>query len=205
MRAEHHHKANLKVRVPRGNEGFWQIICQLHSSQGTFTVVDIDGESCVNPQLIRKYIRLLIAGGFVERIGRDRGKFASASFRLLKSPNRAPRVRPDGSMIHANAIEHLWTAIRTLKSFGLRELMFAASTPEVAPTYALAKRYAAYLTRAGYLSVKANAGKHTWRLKPGMNTGPLPPAIQEVRAEVMWDRNLKAFVGEAPIASEVSP
>jgi hypothetical protein len=208
MRSEHFQETPLKVRVPRGNDGFWEIICKLHKSQGAFTVADIDGESCVNAQLIRKYIRLLILGGFVEPVSTHRRKrrFVAPLYRLVKQPTRAPRVRPDGSLISGTAIEQLWTAIRNLKAFGLKDLVFAATTPDVKPTYQMAKRYAGYLTTAGYLTVPnaSHDGKQVYRLKPGMNTGPLPPCLKAVRADAMFDPNLKAFVGPAPIASEVS-
>jgi hypothetical protein len=211
MRAEHYHETSLKVRVPRGNAGFWEIICKLHRAQGDFTVADIDGESNVNVKMIQKYVRLLIAGGFVERVGRkDRPakRFEASRFRLLKSPNRAPRVRADGSGIADAAIGNLWTAIRGIKSFGLRELMFTAATDDVKPSYALTKRYVCYLTTAGYLTVVLSAvgsKPATWRLKPGMDTGPLPPCLKALRADAMYDPNLKAFVGAPALASEVAP
>jgi hypothetical protein len=208
MRSEHFQETPLKVRVPRGNDGFWEIICKLHKTQGTFTVADIDGESCVNPALIRKYIRLLILGGFVEPVSaKGKERFVAPLYRLLKSPSRAPRVRPDGSLIPGTATEQLWTAIRNLKTFGMKDLIFAATTPDVKPSYHLAKRYAAWLTAAGYLTVlnKSYTGKQRWRLKPGMNTGPLPPTVREFSADAMYDPNLKAFVGPAPIVKEVSP
>jgi hypothetical protein len=208
MRPEHFHHATLPVRVPRGNDGFWQIICQLHEAQGTFTVADIDGESNVNIKMIQKYLRLLIAGGFVERAARSNNqRFVAPAYRLVKHQKRAPRVRADGSLI-APAIEHLWTAIRNLKTFGLKDLIFAATTPDVSPSYALAKRYATYLTSAGYLSVlqpKVGSRPQLWRLKPGMNTGPKPPGRKAINAAAMWDPNLGRFVGDAPLAREVSP
>jgi hypothetical protein len=213
MREEHFHKASLPVRVPRGNEGFWQIICRLSETQSSFTVEDIDGESNVNPQLIRKYIRLLVAGGFVESCGSrgaksgKSGDFKAGAYRLLKKQRQAPRVRADGSLIpRTTAMEQLWTAIRSLKTFGLRDLIFSATTEDVKPSYALAKRYAHYLTTGGYLTVinPTHTGKQRWRLKPGMNTGPLPPRMKAIRADAMWDPNLGAFVGEPAIAKEVS-
>lgn len=102
--------------------------------------------------------------------------------------------------------EPLWVAIRTLKTFGVKELVFAASTDtRIPPASALV--FLHRLTRAGYLTVvrKASRGRGAiWRLKPGMNTGPKPPVQRTVRAVVLWDQNLKAFVGEPPIAREVS-
>lgn len=206
MHPEHFQETPLKVRVPRGNDGFWEIMCKLHVSQGTFTVADIDDESCVNAQLIRKYVRLLLAGGFIERVGASNPDFKSAVYRLVFQPKRAPRVRPNGSLIPGTATELLWTAIRSMKSFTLKELIFAATTPDVKPSYALAKRYAHYLTVAGYLTVVVPSNKkQVWRLKPKMDTGPLPPQLKAVRADALFDQNLKAFVGPAPIVKEVSP
>lgn len=214
MRAEHFHTAALLVRMPRGQDGFWQIICRLSESQGTFSAMDIDGESNVSIKGIEKYIRLLVAGGFIAplevRKKAARGKasrFVAPLYRQIKFQKRTPRIRPDGSLIPATAIEQLWTAIRSLKTFGLKELIFAATTDEVTPSYALAKRYVHYLTTAGYLTaaVQARGRSRAWRLKPGMNTGPLPPCLKAVRARTMWDPNINTFVGGAPEASEVSP
>lgn len=207
MRPEHFQEASLPVRVPRGNEGFWQIICKLHEAQGEFTVADIDGESNVNVKMIQKYIRLLIAGGFIERV-RTAALFSAPVYRLLKHQKRAPRVRPDGTLIVSDAIEHLWTTIRNLKTFGLRELIFAATTTDVTPTYALAKRYVSYLSAAGYLTVvqpKVGNRPQSWRLKPGMDFGPKPPCLKAFNSKVMWDPNICAFFGATPVAAEVSP
>jgi hypothetical protein len=208
MRSEHFHETTLKVRVPRGHDGFWQIICQLSRSQGRFTIADIDGESNVPVRSIQKYLRLLVAGGVIQPAGPRAGKFEVVHYTLVKPSLRAPRVRADGSTIADAAIGHLWTAIRNMKIFGLRELMFTAATEDVKPTYALAKRYVCYLTTAGYLTVMQPSVGNTpqvWRLKPGMDTGPLPPCLKAVRSDAMYDPNLKAFVGAPVVASEVAP
>jgi hypothetical protein len=100
----------------------------------------------------------------------------------------------------------LWVAIRTLKTFGLTELLFIVADPRIKPASALV--FLHRLTRAGYLTVirKAAPGRGAiWRLKPGMSTGPKPPVQRSIRATVLWDQNLKAFVGAPPIAREVSP
>jgi hypothetical protein len=100
----------------------------------------------------------------------------------------------------------LWVAIRNLKTFGLAELLFVVADPKIKPASALV--FLHRLTRGGYLTVvrKASPGRGAiWRLKPRMDTGPRPPVQRSIRATVLWDQNLKAFVGETPVAKEVSP
>ncbi len=205
MRAEHYQPASLKVRVPRGNAGFWQIICALDLSQGEFTIGDIDGESNVSREDIKGYVSALAKAGFLTVVRNGRStRLTPTVYRLAKRQKLAPRVRPDGSLIHSTAQEQLWTAMRTLKTFGVRSLMFAAATPEVKPSYEATKRFINRLTRAGYLvALRANVPA-TWRLKPGMDTGPKPPERRALRADVLWDPNLGAFVGESPIAKEAT-
>jgi hypothetical protein len=214
MRAEHFHETALKVRVPRGNEGFWQIICQLSEAQGTFTVADIDGESNASIKNISLYLKSLVAAGYVAKVDgrqhRIKGKYPTPHYRLLRHVARAPRVRADGSAIPPAAQDNLWTAMRSLPSFGLDELVFAATTPEVKPKKSTARRFVGFLLKAGYLnSQPAPHGlRHrgrVFRLKPGMNTGPSTPCKREICAGMAWDPNLKKFVGEAPITSEVLP
>jgi hypothetical protein len=204
MRPEHHKVASLKVRIPRGNAGFWQIIRALHASQGTFTIAHIDGESNVDPHDIKGYVLALARAGFLDVVGCS-GNRGATVYRLVRNQNEAPRVRRDGSLILPTAQEQLWTAIRTLKTFGLRDLIFAATTPEVKPTYQSAKRFVTCLATANYLVKRPGRGaeRTVWRLKPGMDTGPKPPERRKLHAALMWDPNLGEFVGEAPVAGTV--
>ncbi|MFH0302658.1 hypothetical protein AAFX91_36940 [Bradyrhizobium sp. 31Argb] len=206
MRPEHFHNTQLSVRVPRGHEGFWQIICQLAERQGDFTINDVDGESNVGRSDVQVYVWSLHKAGFLDMVSRGAPNHVSAVFRLVKRQKEAPRVRRDGSIIPSTAQEQLWRTIRNLKSFGLTELVFAATTEEVAPGYQTAKRYVCRLTTAGYLTEQRSRGaiKAVYRLKPGMDTGPKPPEARKLEAELMWDPNKRVLVGAAPIASEVS-
>lgn len=205
MRAELHHKASLPVRVPRGIQGFWDIICALAATQGHFTITDIDGESNVDRQEIKVYVRLLTKAGFlaVEKPSVDTGHGRTPTvYRLARKQRYAPRVRADGSLIYATAQEHLWTTIRNLKTFGLAELKFGATTGDVKPSYAATRVFVLRLVTAGYLT---RVSRGVFRLKPGMDTGPQPPERRALRAKVMWDPNRKKFVGEPPLAKEVLP
>jgi hypothetical protein len=218
MHKEHFHSASLPVRVPRGNEGFWEIMLRLQTANGCFTVADIDGESNVSIKCISKYLTALVAAGYAEpltsRPHKIKGKYPTPLYRLVKTPAKAPRVRADGSLVPVStAAEQLWIAMRNLTTgFSLVELMFAATTEDVKPNKQTAGRFVRELHNAGYLAVtrttrrggvKGRGGAAAWRLKPGMNTGPLPPSFKQINGKSVWDANLKKFVGDAPIAKEV--
>jgi hypothetical protein len=199
----------LNVRLPRGEEGYWQIIRVL-DARGAWTVSDIDGESCDNRNCIGKYVKRLVMAGFARHVGDKivtaRGLARVKEYKLLKSPKAAPRIRTDGTVIVSTQQECLWRAIRALKGgFNVRELAFAASIDAIKIREAAAQRYVELLAGAGYLALlQARKGRHglnTWRLKPAMNTGPLSPTI--LRAEAIFDRNLRKVMGE-PASSVVA-
>ena len=209
MHREHFDNASVPVRVPRGNDGFWAIMRRLNAEQGHFTVADIDGESNVSISNISEYLKGLVAAGIAEQCGKRppaaKGRFPTPLYRLLKQPIRAPRVREDGSLILPSHDEQLWTAIRTLKTFNVKELIFAATTDDVKPSLFSARHLLKILHGAGYLTVtsRGQRGNQVYRLKPNMNTGPLPPRSKQLNGRLVWDPNLGKFMGDAPIASEV--
>jgi hypothetical protein len=212
MHREHFRSAHITVRVPRGKSGYWAIMLRLHRDQGCFTVRDVDGESNTSIKHISKYLKALVAAGFVEQVSTRRhgiaGKYPTPLYRLVKQPVQAPRVRDDGSVIPATAQEQIWIAIRNLKVFKLAELRFASTTDDVMPKSQTVARFVRFLEAAGYLAVVSSGRRgipQTWRLKPGMNTGPLPPQLKQLDAKVVWDPNIEKFIGEAPIANEVQP
>jgi hypothetical protein len=175
----------LNVRLPRGEEGYWQIIRAL-DARGTWTITDIDGESCDNRNCIGNYVKKLVKASFAHAVGEKlvnvRGLARVKEYRLLKCPKATPRIRADGTLIVSTQQECLWRAMRALKGgFNVRELAFAASTDIIKIKEVAAQRYVELLAGAGYLSLvqerKGRHGLNTWRLKPGMNTGPLSPTI----------------------------
>ncbi len=202
MRSIMQHRATLPVRVPRGQEGYWQIICQLADTQGDFTINDVDGRTNAGRGDVQVYIWGLNKAGFLTMVKRGAPNHVPAVFRLVKRQADAPRFRRDGTVAPATAQEQLWRTIRNLKVFGLRELAFAASTDEVAVSYQTAKRYVYRLASAGYLITTPVRHRNFYRLKQGMDTGPKPPEARKISADLMWDPNTRRFVGEDPIVSE---
>ncbi|MGJ5203616.1 hypothetical protein [Bradyrhizobium sp. HKCCYLR20261] len=204
-----HHEAKLDVRVPKGNDGFWQIMNYLQTRDGEFTVGDVDELTCSCVQNVSKYLKGLLNAGIAEQCGERpatmKGQFASPLYRLVKTPVLAPRVRDDGSLIPPTAQECTWNAIRTMKQFTVQELIFAATTDQVRPKRRATARYVLLLERAGYLVRVGKGQPHRYRLKPDMNTGPQPPSCKLFDVRVVWDPNVKKFFGETPEAQEATP
>jgi hypothetical protein len=193
----------MKARVPRGYEDFWQLILMANAARGEFITAEIADATNVQRQSVEHYVARLVAGGFAALIRRDRdGPVRINVYKLLKKPKAAPRLREDGSVIKATTQEALWAAMRALKKFTTRELAYAATTDDEIPAKT-AQRYVNQLADAGYFTIHGlgNKPKEYW-LKPAMNTGPRPPSI--LVTEAVWDRNLKQIVGQQQEAREVA-
>jgi hypothetical protein len=182
----------LRVRLPRGYADFWALIRARHAKVGRFTVTEIADETCVQRQSVEHYLARLVAAGIaVKTCRRGTGVTAAQVYTLTRAPKVAPRLRDDGSEIGATAQERLWRGVRVLKQFDTRELAYWSDRIPLKT----AQRYVNQLARAGYLTVQGVSRRPaTYRLKPGMNTGPLPPSI--LVTEAIWDPNLKRIVGE---------
>lgn len=195
--------AALTVTVPRGHAGFWSIIRGL-DDEGPWSVADVAGQSNVDTRSITDFVRRLVRAGFAHRVGEYQGPVVLLpTYRLTRRPLSVPRLRRDGSECPPTRQSQMWNAIRSLGAFTYRELAHAASTDviEVAPT--AAHDYVKHLGRAGYL-IPVKKGKPgtptTWRLKPSMNTGPLPPQI--MRTKFVWDANRLEVMGAPEPAQE---
>ena len=193
----------LKLRVPRGFEDFWRLMVASQKLRGFFTTAGIVAETNVQRQSVEHYVaRLVKAGIAVGEIHAldDKGFARENVYRLLKTPKAAPRVNDEGEIVASTAQERLWTAMRTLTTFGTRDLCFAARVDKpVKPK--TAQRYINELVRAGYLAVQYPNGLRrpaVYRLKPSMNSGPLPPSI--LVTEQVWDRNRLEIVGASRTA-----
>lgn len=187
----------LTARVPRGEAGFWSIMLAL-DARGPWAVPDVEAESNVKPGGVAQYLRKLVKAGIARQTGtRPAPARPCKLYRLAKRPREAPRLKADGGEIGRGEFERLWCAMRALKQFSLAELAFAAATDTDKVKLKTAERYVHALVRAGYL---ASLGGGAFRLKPSMNTGPLPPAI--LRLRVVWDRNEKRVMGEEHVLAE---
>lgn len=199
-RHPHPEMVRLTARVPRGQDGFWQIIRAL-DAKGPWTVNDVHGETNVRHRAtVQDYVYRLEKAGIAAVVG-SRSKALTGSkeklYRLNKRPAATPSLRRDGTPYDAPAQQRLWTAIRSMKSFAVRELAYAAAGSSGPVPFRTTIRYVVHLASAGYL---ASLGGGGYRLKPSMNTGPAAPKI--LRMHVVWDVNRNESVGGDTIDAE---
>lgn len=189
--------AKLTVRVPRGQQAYWEIIRELR----TFTISEIDARCFVHRDTIGDYVRRLVKAGFLVVEG-NRGD--AVVYRLEIDQPNAPRVRRDGTLAAEPGIgqDRMWRSMKMLKTFTAEELASSASIEDETVTVGTAKEYIKHLQRAGYLAVVIAAtpgyrpgtgNPARYRLRPDMITGPLAPQIQ--RTDWVWDPNRKAVMG----------
>lgn len=197
-------QARLTVRVPRGQQGFWEIIRDLKA----FTVSDVDQRSNVARSTVRDFIVRLERGGFVARDGVDETS-GHIRYRLVRDQPDAPKLKRDGSPARQRlGQDQMWRVIRMSGSGGLTatDLALTASTEDHPVKLTTAQAYLKALHRAGYLAVlrpgrpghKPGTGSLTvYRLLPSMRTGPLAPQVQRIKA--VWDPNLCRHVGQGDV------
>ncbi|BAF88128.1 conserved hypothetical protein [Azorhizobium caulinodans ORS 571] len=188
---------SLTVRVPRGHEGFWRIIRDLDEA-GPWTSSDVADRTNAALASVADYVRRLAKAGICAVVDARSGlPHLVKSYRLTERPTQAPRVRRDGTRSKPTGQEQMWRALRSLGAATYPELALAASTDEVTVDPVAAKTYIKMLVKAGYLVALAQERSNTpvlWRLKPSMNTGPLPPLV--MRTKMVWDQNEGRVVGE---------
>lgn len=198
-----HIMASLTVRVPRGYQGFWEIVRELHRQKQRWTFLEVSERCNVANETVNDYLHRLAKAGYIKK---DGATAKATLYRLVKDQPEAPRLLRDGTAACRQGLgqDHLWRAMKMLSTFNARELHKHATTAEVAVSLAAAKRYIASLHRAGYLIeiVPAKPGHRpgtgrlaTYRLSPAMNTGPLAPQIQATK--FVWDPNTKKVMGPA--------
>lgn len=184
----------LKAATPKPTprEKTWAAIRELR----TFTVPDIEHRTRVAEKVIRRYVRCLHAGGYIEiqkeqEQGRH-GKFAATTWRLIKDTGiEAPRLRPNGEEhTDGRGVEQIWRTIRILGRFTPTDVLIQGSTEECQLKRRHVNEYLSTLHKAGYLLCLESArGKCThYRLVAGKHTGPKPPEIRFRRA--LYDPNL---------------
>lgn len=195
----------LTVRVPRGHEGYWAIIRDLDAA-GPWTTSEVVDRTNANQASVADYVRRLAKAGICTVVEERPSAFNPVKvYRLTARPLEAPRLRRDGTRCQPTGQEQMWRALRNLGAATYPELALAASTDEVVVDPVAAKTYLKMLVKAGYLVAMAQARPNVptlWRLKPSMNTGPLPPLV--MRTKLVWDQNEGRVVGE-PRLEEARP
>lgn len=165
----------------------WNAIREVVDERGRFTVREITGRTPLRVDMVRSYVRGLVAAGIVRQAAAG-GRIGEATqWELARDAGaEAPRLREDGSpVIQGQGRENMWLAMKIMHDFSPRELAVAATMPDCQVRETTAAEYLLYLHRAGYLARQNGR----YRLLPGAWTGPFAPMIQ--RTKRVWDPNLK--------------
>lgn len=192
-------QANLKV--PRGNAGYWKIICELDLA-GVWTITMVEGRSNVGRDSIRDFVKRLVKGGYAEKFGTapqaGTGKSPSVTYRLLKRPLLAPRLDRSGKELPELQHETLWRAMKMLGTFDAAELSRLTETI----THQRAYNYLVALLGAGVIA-QIDPGRmlRSSRFRLVNNVGARSPMV--TKAMLVFDPNAGKVLGE-PQMIEVS-
>lgn len=189
----------ISARVPRGYEGFWQVIREL-DKRGEWSIASVYAHTNLRHKpTVSDYIRRLVRGGFAAVATEHPTKHTSPEklYRLIKRPASAPSLRRDGTLLSLPAQQRMWNAIRSAQQFDLKWLAFAASD-ESGPIHGkTVQRYTHHLASVGYL---AELSPGIYRLKRSMDTGPRAPKI--LRLHVVFDANRSEVIGSDDAEAE---
>lgn len=179
-----------------GPQHYWKMMVTL-SSKGGFTIADVHKltNGCAL-RTVKAYVTFCAKQGHALAIGeRPTIKNRTATIYKVRDHRLPAPIQRRASFedSRGRGRQQLWTAIRALKLFSVRELAIAATTSDVPVSEKLARGYVGVLAKAGYVAEvghRTRSGQQArWKLMPAFNTGPLSPATIE-RGSVLYDRNL---------------
>lgn len=196
-------------KLLRGQEHFWKVIRVLGADGRVFTAAAV-AECSQEPHsgTITTFLRRLWKAGFVAKDGQKTGRAGKIEtcWMLMRSPEQLPVIGRDGVVARPrSAQQQMWNIMRSpagRTGFTYRDLVALGSTDDLAIADNTAKSFIQQISRAGYLQ-KLDAGgpgrPARWRLRPAMNSGPLPPKL--LRAKLVYDQNRERIAGDV-IAEE---
>jgi len=196
-------QVDKRTPIRRGSAHYWSVIRDLTAGPGgldrpvALTEI-LERSAATDHRTVRGFLRTLAAAGLVEPL-----PGSPPRWRVLKRPTQLPPLTRDGQRV-ASKTQQMWNTIRALPSFTATEVAVAASIEGSIVQVSSAKTYVLLLAHAGYLKVERAGGPNVpsiYRLRPSMNTGPLPPKI--LRTKLVYDPNRNEIVGPSE-AEEVS-
>lgn len=182
--------------VLRGHDFFWSVI-RLLDERGAWSVHDVLlRTNRTERSTVADFVDRLVAAGIATETGafvKHQNKSAP-TYQLAMSPAKTPSLTREGTPgLQGRGQQQMWNVMRgpmARGGFTFRDLTLYGSTDEVTVAEESAKSYLKRLSEAGYLQcLKEGRPRHpaVWKLKPAMNTGPLPPAV--LRTHVVYDQN----------------
>lgn len=180
----------------RGPQYYWEVMVSL-SAEGGFTITDVhkltNGRS---RRTIKDYVLFCAAQNHIVPVGEEPlDKHQVATVYKVRQPRATAPIQRRNTFngSRGRARQQLWTAMRALKLFTVRELAVAATTSDIAVSEKTARSYVGLLVKAEYLAEvghRVRSGQQArWKLMPAFNTGPQAPAALN-HESVLYDRNL---------------
>ena len=169
-----------------------------------FTLVDLGMKAGVSSCRLRDYLRGLLNAGIVRRLGVETNlaavpMFTKIVYELVKDCGvEAPRVRKDGVLLPDGGQQRMWTAMRVLRNFNVRDLVYSASLPGHPVADSAAESYCRWLERGGYLRrdvAEAGGGLVRWHIVK--LTGARAPQI--LRVKQLFDPNTGEICAAQPV------
>lgn len=190
--------------LPQGPQHYWSQMVAL-TRKGGFTITDIHKASSLRSrQTVKAYVTFCAEAGHVVAVdsqitSKNRLAFV---YKVINLRAEAPVQRRESfTGDRGRRCQQLWTAMRALRTFTVRDLAIAAATDTIAVSEATARTYVTALMKAGYLVEighrRQRGVQAHWKLMPSFNTGPLAPATIE-RGSAVYDRNLSRVVNLNP-------
>lgn len=180
----------------------WEAI---RKARNEFEPAGIAKKAAVTINVVRDYLRCLLAGGVVELVGtvQVNALCVTRTYKLVRDCGvEAPRLTRTGQEVaQGSGNEAMWGTLRRMfkaESVDHRQLAAFAGTKERPISEGTAKAYVLALAAAGYLECvqKSVSGKRAaparYRLPPKMDTGRRAPMIQ--RTKSLYDPNLSKIV-----------
>lgn len=192
-------------QTARGLDHTWKVLRDLGRDGQSFAICDVQAHTHDSRGTICDFLQRLEKAGFAERTGSSAGRRGTSrkQWHLLKSPSKRPAIRRSGEIIRYGAkTQQMWNFIRgpmARQGFSIADVVAYATTDEIAIQPPRARTFVCNLLAVGYL-VKVDDKPTRWRLKPSMNSGPLPPVTMSAR--VVYDQNRHEIVGKV-VAEEV--
>ena len=186
--------------LPQGPQHYWSQMVAL-TRKGGFTITEIYKASAMRSRkTVKSYVTFCAEAGHIEKVGEATTSKNRAAFiyRVLNLRAEAPVQRRESfSGDRGRRCQQIWTAMRALRTFTIRDIAIAAATDTISVSEATTRTYVTALMKAGYLVEighrRQRGVQAHWKLMPSFNTGPLAPATIE-RGSAVYDRNLGRVV-----------
>lgn len=185
------------LRLVGGKEPRQHMWEAVRANRASFTARQITQLSGQSDSSVKDYIRALNKAALIELLD-DAKEFSDNRWRLVRDEGAEyPRVTVSGKRSNqGSGLENLWRGLRIMGEMTAAQASELASVGDVKISQASAYNYFSSLARAGYLVASEYdfIAPQTFKLAPGVSTGPRHPIIQRSVSFQVFDPNLNKVV-----------